>query len=288
MSRRKLTGMALFSVFLVAVAALSPIWGANLNQARRPITYQDAKEIRERYTTVFPHLRLQNIAAAHYQHLQDTYKTLAAAGTPLFGREAEKVNFRLGWHPKPYSTPTENTAMFQLGVLAGMGHFGLVNANIPEMKENGLSMLRLIAKITDSTYLSDLSPEVNAIIQAVSDPTYNGGPTRTLDRYDALMAKIGDRVFGMYLKDGFWYYTAGSTLAGLHVVPGRDWFNAPYFRDMLQLLYNHYPSTGLPFAERWDMVQILRSDFNGRTCTATDQDWARRAIWELYPFNPST
>jgi len=279
--------LALFTLVLTGIAALAPAWAYSHadGRDRRAMKFEDMRRMRALYSSLLPVQRLRNESSAHYLHLQPTLKMITSADASIFGPAAGSVNFRKGWHPKPYSTDQENGALFQLAVLAGMGHHTMVNANIPEMKDYCTTILKMLAKISEDTKLSDLSSDLNQIAQQVSDPTFTGGPTKALDKYDKIVIKIADRVEDVYLKDGFWYYTAGITLAGLHAIPGKDWFNAPYFRDMLQMLYNHYPSHDVPFTARYNMKQILRSDyyFNYRPTLRYGPDMAREALWALFP-----
>ena len=223
------------------------------------ITYRAGEKLMLRLKTMLPVARLRNESAAHYLHVKQTMKWASSLPITQFAMTAGSVNFRPGWHPKPYSTGAEDLGMFQLGLLAGYTHFAMVNANIPEMKEYAVAMLSEFDTITGSTMLTDMNGDVKSIAQSVSDPSYPGGPTKVLDQFDAWTQALAQRVFKMYYLDGLWYYTAGINLSGLSCVPQTDSFNAPYFRDYLETLYNFEPSTGLPYAARYEMSNILRT-----------------------------
>lgn len=288
MTRSNSARLAFLAAVLVALTALAPAWAAD---ARRPMTYEDMRRLRVMLPTLLQVQRVRNDETAHYLHNRDSLKAVTSADLGAFSKEPGKVGFRLGPHPKAYTTPIENSALFQLGVTAGLGHFAIVNANVPELKDYAQTILRSLVKVADSTYLSGMSGEFNGVLQAVSDPSFNGGPSKTLDKYDALVNKLADRTIEVYQRDGAWYFVSGVTLAGLHAIPGRDKFIAPYFRNMLERVYNRYPSSGLSFDARHTLAQILRTDFPhdvdrhnriGHN-VARGQDLAWKAIVLIHP-----
>lgn len=223
------------------------------------ITWKAGEKLMWRLPSLLPVARLANQSAAHYLHVKQTMKWASSLPITQFTMEPGAVNFRPGWHPKPYATGTEDLGVFQLGLLAGYTHFAMVNANIPEMKEYAVAMLGEFDTITSNTMLSDMNGDVKSLIQVVSDPGYAGGPTKALEQFDSWTMVLAQRVKKMYFLDGLWYYAAGITLSGLNCIPQTDSFNAPYFRDYLQTLYDFEPSTGLPYGARYEMSNILRT-----------------------------
>lgn len=283
MSRRQKSGLAaaIMSVILVGLVSV-PLWantdGQKTQQVRRtPLTFEAVRRIKARYSSVLQPQRVKNDQAAHYLHVKQSLKGFTAMDLSMFGSAAGNVTFRKGWHPRQYSYEFENKAMFKLGVLAGLGHYTIVNANVPEMRENAVTLLGQIGKIFADTKLADMSGDLSQIAQAVADPSFNGGPSKTSDSYALLVTRLGDRVFDVYHNEGYWYYTAGVTLAAIHCTPGRDEFHGPYLRDMLQLLYNNRPYYDLPYAVRYEMSRILRSDYPQGNAS-TSPDCAFRAI----------
>jgi len=282
-SRLQRLGLTLLAVMMLGFVT-SAAWGydrAWQERDRRPMTFDDMRTMRHLYSSLLPVARLRNDSTGHYLHFRNTLKMVTTSNWDEFGQQAGLVNFRKGWHPKPYSTHGEDNALFRLGVLVGLGHFTMVNSYSPEMKEYSQTILKMLSTICTNTRLADLAPQYDQIAQAVADPSYTGGPTKVLDQYDALAAHLADAIEDVYLKNGFWYYSAGVTLAGLHAIPGHDWFNAPYFRDMLAELYNHYPQGDIPYTARYYMGRILRSEtwFHNST---VDPDSAQKAIWGMY------
>lgn len=270
MAAPKFREMALALVFVITVALGSsgPLWATHRQEdfdnpenvnVIHPITFRAAEKLMWRLPSLLPVAKLANESAAHYLHVKQSMKWASALPITQFSMAAGSVNFRPGWHPKPYSTGQEDLAVFQLGLLGGYTHFAMVNAKVPEMKEAALAMLGEFDTITSSTMLSDMNADVKAVMQAVSDPSYVGGPTKALEQFDAWTIALANRVKKVYYLDGLWYYTAGINLSGLSCLPQTDSFNAPYFRNYLQTLYNFEPSTGLPYATRYEMAQILRT-----------------------------
>jgi len=283
MSRSKLA-LAALTLVIAALASTSPLWAYHMDGKRHSITFEDMRRMRTLYSSLLPVHRLRHDSTAHYLHLRNTLKMLTTSDTSAFGINAGQVNFRKGWHPKPYTTDYEDHALFQLGLLGGMGHFTMVNATTPEMRDYAVAIVKMLSKITGDTKLADLAPQFDQVAQGIGDPSFVGGPSKILDQYDALVIKLADSVEDVYLTDGFWYYTAGVTLAGTHSIPGHDWFNAPYYRDMLCLLYNHYPTRDIPYTARYWMVHIIRSEMQFHD-PGQDPDEAQRVIWALMPSN---
>jgi len=288
MSRRQKFGLAaavcVFAFILAGVASMVPSWaGDNQGQQvhRQTMNWGSARHMRARYPSLLMSQRLRNDSTAHYLHVHQTLKAITPADLGMFGPAAGLVNFRKGWHPRPFTSQPEDNAIFKLGVMAGLGHFCVVNANIPELKDHAVTIVGNLTRIASETSLNDMVPELNQISQALSDPGFTGGPCKTLECYDAFVSRLADRVLDVYILDGFWYYTAGVTLAGLNSVPGLDKYNAPYFRDMLQELYNYRPSQDVPYAARYEMAKILRSDYVHYN-SQVDQDRAQRAILAMY------
>lgn len=267
MAAPKIREVALALVFVLTVS-LGSAWAthrqddfdnpANENVISN-ITWKAAEKLAWRMPSLLPVADLRNDSAAHYLHVKQTMKWASSLPITQFSMAAGAVSFNPGWHPKPYTTGAEDLGVFQLGLLAGYTHFALVNANVPEMKEYALAMLGEFDTITASTRLSDMNGDVKALVQAVSDPSYVGGPTKALEQFDAWTIALAQRVKKVYYLDGFWYYAAGVNLAGLGCVPQTDSFNAPYFRNYLEMLYNNQPSTGLPYGARYEMCTILRT-----------------------------
>lgn len=283
MSRREKSGLAaaIISVILVGLVC-GPLWantdGQKNQQVRRsPLTFEAVRRIKARYSTVLAPQRLKNDQAAHYLHVRQSLKSITATDLSMFGSAAGNVNFRKGWHPRRMTFSFENQALFKLGVLAGMGHYTIVNSNVPAMKEYAATILGQLGKIVNDTQLSDMSGDVAQIAQAVADPGFNGGPSKTVDNYALGVTRLGDRVFDVYHSEGYWYYTLGVTLAALHSTPGRDAFHGPYLRNMLQILYNNRPYYDLPYAVRYEMARILRADYPSSNASVAP-DCAKRAI----------
>lgn len=249
--------LALVFSLCVALASGAPLW-ANAEGIDH-MSFNDMQRMTARLPSLLPTARVRNESAMHHVHVRGVMKWAASLPITQFSMAAGDVNFRPGWHPKPYATGAEDLSMFQLGLLAGYTHFAIVNANIPEMRDFANTMLGEFDTITANTMLSDMNADVKTIEQAVADPTYPGGPTKTLEAFDAFTLHLCARIKDMYFVDGFWYYACGIDLSGLTCVPQTDSFNSPYFRFYLENLYNFQPSTGIPSVARHHMVMILRN-----------------------------
>lgn len=262
MARPKVRALALtlMLVLTMALAATRSMWGAE-TEAIHEMTFADLQRMIARMPSLLPVARLRNESAAHYLHVRNSLKWVTTLPITQFTMAPGNVNFRPGWHPKPYSTKAEDLAMFQLGMLAGYGHFAMVNGNIPEMRDYAGTILGELDTITSATMLADMNPGIKQIAQAVADPSYPGGPTRALDVFDKWTLALSTRIRELYFMDGYWYYAAGICLSGLNSIPQTDSFNAPYFRHYLELLYNDEPSTGVPYAARYNMAMIMRRDY---------------------------
>ena len=283
MSPRNLLGVLALGCALTGSLTIDPAT-AHETHARKPLTFEAARSIRSHFSSLLPPYRLQNDTTSHYLHVKKTVTAVIDADYSMFGKEAGKVNFRKGWHPKAYSTAVENNGAYMLGTLCAFGHSTIVNANIPEMKEDAQAILKRLIKISEDTQLKDLSADLNSVLQAVSDGAFAGGPCAALEKFDDIAGRLCDRVEDVYLRDGFWFFTAGMTLGGLHAIPAKDWYNAPYFRDALSHLYNSYPSPGLSFEARNFMSRILRPHLFTHFCLEPTNDLAKQAMWAIYTF----
>lgn len=281
MSARKLLGALALGCALTGGLVTVPVTAA---PARQPLTLEDVQDFRAHLGSLLPATRLSNDVTSHYLHFKDTLKAVVGADYSMFGKDADKVNFRKGWHPKAYSTMHEDKACLALGTLSSFGHFTMLNANIPEMKENAKSILQILIKISEDTQLRDFTADLNGVLQAVSDPAFNGGPSATLEKFDEVVMRLGNRIEDTYSRDGFWYFAAGMTLGGVHAIPPKDLFHAPYFRDALSHLYNRYPSTGLSFEARNYMARLLRTNNYALYSVVGSNDLAKKALWAIYSF----
>ena len=277
----RVAALMLVGMLTVALTTASPSWAEHHSPVKRGIhqmNFQDLQCMMRKLPTLLPPARLGNEWSAHYAHVKGSLKQATSLPISQFTMVAGNVNFRAGWHPKPYTTRAEDLAMFQLGLLVSYGHFAIANANIPEIRDAATTILGELDTISANTKLQDMNGDIKQIEQAVSDPSYNGGPTRALTAFDRWSRNLGMRVRDVYLLDGFWYYTAGIDLAGLNWLPENDKFNSPYFRDYCQLLYNAQPSTGLPSGVRFEMAQILRIHNYSWPFYTFQQKWAQEAI----------
>jgi len=297
MARPRIREVALALVFMMslALASASPLWAThrgddNDNPSDSNViygmTFNDMQRMTARLPSLLPTARLKNESAMHHVHVRGVIKWASSLPITQFTMEAGNVNFRPGWHPKPYATGAEDLSMFQLGMLVGYTHFAMVNANIPEMKDFATTMLGEFDTITANTMLSDMNAGVKSLEQEVADPSYNGGPTKTLDHFDQFSMQLCQRIKDMYWIDGFWYYAAGIDLSGLTCVPQTDSFNAPYFRNYLEMLYNHEPTTGVPQLARHHMNQILRGHFYLLNLWGNQMDHAQGAEQAIIAAGP--
>jgi hypothetical protein len=287
--------LALAFLLSLGLSASSPLWATQRHEdldnsgeenVVHYITWADAQRLQWRLPSLLPVARLRNESAAHYLHVKQTLKWATSLPITQFSMAPGAVNFRPGWHPKPYTTGAEDLGAFQLGLLASYGHFAMVNANIPEMKEYATTILGELDTITSSTMLSDMNGDIKQVAQAVADPTYPGGPTKALEQFDRWTIALSQRIKTMYFLDGFWYYCAGIDLGGLNCIPQTDSFNAPYFRNYLQALYNNVPSTGIPYGARYEMATILRTHSFIGWNWGNNMERAQRAIQDILAAGP--
>lgn len=290
MARRSVRALALMMLTVALVAA--PLWATHRSEdldnpsnenVIHEMTYKDMAAMMVRLQSLLPVARVRNLAVGRTLQAKGTLKWVTTLPITQFTMPAGNVNFRPGWHPKRYSTMSEDVAMFQLGLLAGYGHFAIVNANIPEIRESASTILGELDTITSGTMLTDMNADIKQVAQAVADTSYPGGPTKTLDAFDKWTLAMATRIRDQYMMDGFWYYSAGIDLAGLSSLSQTDSYNAPYFRNFLEMLYNHEPSTGLPYPARYHMAQILRLHaFHGHNF-GSQVDHAMGAITAILP-----
>lgn len=225
-------------VLMAASTYLTPAQAA-LNIRSR---YDHMLTLRMKEKWLLPSVQLPNANAAYVLDFDHRLR-LFTNGTIV--RNIEKVDFNLQGTPFAVDTlknRDQARALVQLGMLATMGHFAILNANDDRIRVGAVQIMNELADISDHFKLGNLSSQYQRLATDVGDPRFAGGPSPIVARYDATVNALYDWVASSYGVDGHWFFMYGNAVAGLYALTaGGDRFNCAYNLSVLDDLYHSRP-----------------------------------------------
>lgn len=133
-------------------------------------------------------------------------------------------------------------ALVQLGMLAQMGHFAVINSNNENVKAGAVSIINQLAEVADHFKIGNLASQYQRLATDVADPKFMGGPSPIVQRYDATVAALFDAVANSFGVDGHWYFMFGNDIAGLYVLSlHQDQLHSDYYESIANDLFHTKP-----------------------------------------------
>ena len=126
-------------------------------------------------------------------------------------------------------------ALVELGALMQWGHFCMVNADRPLLKEQAYNVCHQLASSLKGTGLADR-------FQTLATGSLPPGATSQSASYDQAMHDLVHYIYATYDRDGLWYYGVGTTVGGMYVLTsGSDQFHTPTYRELAHELLRFQP-----------------------------------------------
>ncbi|MHB2017140.1 MAG: hypothetical protein ACYCW6_09365, partial [Candidatus Xenobia bacterium] len=139
----------------------------------------------------------------------------------------------------PPLAPVKKAGLFQLGALAHIGHYLLLNSNTTEIRPVAQNVAKELAAITAATKVNDITSAFSGATNYNND---KGGYTDTVKKWDAGVARLDRYVAENYGDEGLWYYALGADSAGIWwLYQGEDQFSGPEYMSMMEMLSAHQP-----------------------------------------------
>lgn len=192
-------------------------------------------------------------------------------------KNIEKVDF--SFQPTPYAIDTlrnkdQASALTQLGMLAAMGHFAVLNARDEKVRAGAVIIMNELADIADHFKLGNLSSQYQRLATDVADPKFDGGPSPITARYDATVNALFDWVASSYGVDGHWFFMYGNVIGGMYALTtGGDQFHTQYYLSVLNDLYFSKPRFYPDFFARFTMTEMIHEPVRD-TQFLSNETWA--------------
>jgi len=252
----------LLTLGLVAAILLALPMQASAEKIQKE-TYDSFLLLRFKEKWLLPPVSLRNDVTAYNL---DTLRAIKPFTGGNVGRAINSVD--LAFQAAPFGTDVmanqeQARALVQFGMLSHIGHFAVSNANDPDLKAAALDILGQLSEIADHFKMSWLRSQYQRLITDVSAPTFQGGMSSTLDKYDASVASLYDYVSNTYGPDGHWYFMYGGATAGLFALSaGGDQVNTEYFLAVLSNLYHRRPIYAPELVARVTLRNLKSARYN--------------------------
>lgn len=230
--------LALLALVIMASTSLMPASARSSNHSQ----YDHMITLRFKEKWLLPPIQLRN---GEVTWVLGFNRMLRPFSNGMLARNIEKVDLTFQgapFGPDVLKTRDQANALTQLGMLAAMGHFAVLNASDAEVKTGAIQVINQLADIADHYKIGNLAAQYQRLANDVADPRFVGGSNPIVQRYDATVAALYDWVAWSYGVDGDWYFTNGTIWPGLYVLSLTcDRLHTEYYLSVLDDLFHSKP-----------------------------------------------
>lgn len=229
---------ALLALVIMVSTSLMPAEARSSNRSR----YDHMLNLRLKEKWLLPPLQIPEGEASW---ILDFDRRLRPFSNGMIARNIEKVDLTFQgapFGPDVLKSREQANALTQLGMLAAMGHFAVLNAGHGDVRSGAVAILNQLADVADHFKMGNLAGQYQRLANDVADPRFTGGPSPVVQRYDATVAALFDWVSSSYGVDGHWYFMNGTLWPGLYVLSLHDdRVNHEYYLSVMDDLFHSKP-----------------------------------------------
>lgn len=262
--------VALLALAMMAATSLMPAAAKGTAHSR----YDHMITLRFKEKWLLPAVQLPESESAY---ILDFKRKLRPFSSGAIASDINKVDMTFQgapFGPDVLKSSEQARALTELGVLATMGHYAVVNANNPNVRAGAVAILNQLADVADHFKLGNLASQYQRLANDVGDARFMGGPSPIVQRYDTTVSALYDWVAFSYGVDGHWFFTNGNCWAGLYVLASHgDQLHTDYYLSVLNDLYHSKPRLS-PDGYTRSVLRDVSYDAQRDSVYLTNVSWA--------------